>query len=167
MSDETTNESAEGETPGHLFLVIVDESEELSQALFYACRSSVRIGGRVALLKVVEPAEFQHWIGVGELMRAEARDEAEELLQSVAAVVHGRTGTMPVIFIREGEVEEQVVELLREEPNIAALVLGAASGDQGPGPLVSGLISRLSGQLPVPIIVVPGSLTQDEIQAIT
>ena len=151
----------------HTFLVVVDESDELQQALFYACRTAVRTSGRVALLKVVAPAEFQHWASVGELMREERREEAEDLLRTISAGVQQRTGSMPIMHIREGDIQEELVTLINEDESICTLVLGAATGDYGPGPLVSALVNQLSGNLRIPITVVPGSLTQAEITAIT
>jgi len=162
MSDTETPE-----TDDHTFLVVVDESDELQQALFYACRTAVRTNGRVALLKVVEPAEFQHWASVGELMREERREEAEDLLRTISAGVQQRTGAMPIMHIREGEIQEELVALIDEDETICTLVLGAATGDYGPGPLVSALVNQLSGRLRIPITVVPGSLTQADIMAIT
>ena len=162
MSDTETPE-----TDDHTFLVVVDESDELQQALFYACRTAVRTNGRVALLKVVEPAEFQHWASVGELMREERREEAEDLLRTISAGVQQRTGAMPIMHIREGEIQEELISLIDEDETICTLVLGAATGDYGPGPLVSALVNQLSGRLRIPITVVPGSLTQADIMAIT
>src|SRR3546814_5655850 len=49
-------------------------------------------GGKVAMLYVVEPSEFQHWMSVGDLMREEARTEAEQVLQRLAAEVNELTG---------------------------------------------------------------------------
>ncbi len=89
MTDQenTLRETGPGKSSEHLFLCVVDESEEMSRALRFACRRSERAQGRVALLYVIEPAEFQHWMAVGDLMREEARAEAEEMLQVVSAVV--------------------------------------------------------------------------------
>lgn len=152
---------------GRTFLCVVDDSEELSQALRFSCQRAVHSKGRVALLYVTEPAEFQHWMAVGDLMREERREEAEEMLQVVASVVQKRTGTIPVVFIREGKLTEELVKLVDEEKEISVLVLGAASGAEGPGPLISYIIENLAGRLRVPITIVPGSLTDEQIDAIT
>ncbi len=151
----------------HVFLCVVDDSEELAQALRFACRRATRSGGRVALLYTIEPAEFQHWMAVGDLMREERRQEAEEMLQVVAAVVQKRTGNTPIIYIREGNLTEQLINLIDEETSISQLVLGAATGAEGPGPLVSYLIQKMAGRLRIPITVVPGCLSESEINAIT
>lgn len=149
------------------FLCVIDESEELSQALRFSCARAQRVGGRVSLLTVVEPPEFQHWQSVGDLMREERMEEATETLELMANVVAKRTGKMPTTYIREGQLSEQLIELIEQEDSISLLVLGAATGNDGPGPLVSFLMQKMAGQLRVPITVVPGSLTDEEIAQIT
>jgi len=149
------------------FLCVVDDSEELSQALRFSCARAKRVGGRVSLLYVIEPAEFQHWATVGELMREEKREEAEEMLNLIAAVVQKRTGKMPLLYIREGVISEQLMELIEEEKDICLLVLGAATGSDGPGPLVSYLVQKMAGRLRIPVTVVPGGLSDEEIEEIT
>jgi nucleotide-binding universal stress UspA family protein len=149
------------------FLCVVDDSDELSQALRFSCARAKRVGGRVSLLYVIEPAEFQHWATVGDLMREEKRQEAEELLSVISAIVQKRTDKMPLVYIREGIMSEQLIELIEEELDISLLVLGAATGAEGPGPLVSYLVQKMAGRLRIPITVVPGSLSNEEIEAIT
>lgn len=152
---------------GRTFLVVVDDSDELSKALRFACRRAVKTNGRVALLYVIEPGDFHHWAGVGALMQEERRQEAEELINVIAALVTQRTGALPVIHIREGNIREQLLELIEEDISISVLVLGAATSDKGPGPLVTYLMSKMAGQLRIPITVVPGSLTDDDIDAVS
>jgi len=179
MSDKNTNSvetSAKGKGPDQrtvddahhrTFLCVVDSSAEMGHALKFACYRADNTNGRVALLYVMQPAEFQHWMAIGDRMRMEAREEAEELLQVVSALVQKRTGHMPVCYIREGSVDEEVVNLLDEDEHISLLVLGAASGTDGPGPLVSYLVEKMTGKLRVPVTIVPGNLTDDQIAAIT
>jgi len=153
---------------GRTFLCVVDQSEELAQALRFACRRAMRSDGRVALLYVIEPAEFQHWMVVGDLMQEERRAEAEEMLQVVASVVQKRTGTTPVLYIREGKIAEELINLIDEEKkNISVLVLGAATGPEGPGPLVTTLVEKMAGRLHIPITIVPGNMSDEEIDAIS
>src|SRR5258708_30748785 len=99
-----------------VFLVVVDESEELQVALRYAARRAQHTGGRVALLHVIEPTDLQHWGAVETLMREERREEAEALLQKLAAEVNALAGTMPVIYIREGRRRDELLALIDEEP---------------------------------------------------
>jgi nucleotide-binding universal stress UspA family protein len=149
------------------FLVVVDETPEMRVALRFAVRRAQRTGGRVALLYVMEPADFRHWMAVEEKMREERREEAERVLQTLATQVHEMSGLMPVLYVREGKPAEEIVKLIAEEPSIQVLVLGAAIEKKGPGPLVSTLAGKLSGKFPIPITVVPGNLTEDQVDMLT
>lgn len=160
----------DGDKPGtdeRIFLVVVDDSEEFANALRFACRRAKSTGGRVALLRVCEPTEFQHWVAVGDLMREEAREEAEQLLQRLAETVNHESGQLPVLYVREGKLGEEVVRLIDEEPAISILVLGAATGNEGPGPLVTTLTTRLVGRLRVPVTVVPGNMGDADIDKVS
>lgn len=150
-----------------VFLVVVDDSEEMQVALRFACRRAEHTGGRVALLYVVEPADFQHWMAVGDLMREEARSEGEQLLQKLAAQVNEITGSLPVLYVREGAQREQLMRLIEEEPSISILVLGANPGPRGPGPLVQALTGKFVGKLRIPVTIVPGNLAEEAIDNIT
>ncbi|MBX6322167.1 MAG: universal stress protein [Rhodospirillaceae bacterium] len=149
-----------------VFLVVVDNTPEMAVAIRYACRRALHTGGRVALVHVIEPADFQHWLGVGELIQQEARQAAEQLVQKMAAEVYQLSGSIPVIYIREGERTAEILKLLQEEPGISILVLAAATGNRGPGPLVTALTGRMVAQMRVPITVVPGNLTPEAIDKI-
>jgi nucleotide-binding universal stress UspA family protein len=150
-----------------IFLVVVDETEEMHKALHFACRRALHTGGRVALLYVIEPPEFQHWLGVERVMQEEARQQAEQTLQQHAAKVQAATTKMPVLYVREGRRRDELLALLKEEPSISLLVLATATGREGPGPLVTYLVSQLGGQLDVPVTLVPGLLTDEQIDAVT
>lgn len=149
------------------FLVVVDESEEMRVALHFASRRAKRTGGRVALLYVQEPAEFQHWMAIGDLMREEAREEAEGLLQKLSAEVQQWAGSFPIIYLREGSRAEELERLLDEEPSISVLVLAASTEAAGPGPLISYLVGKGAAKLRVPVFIVPGSLTDEQIIDLT
>ncbi|MCU0837213.1 MAG: universal stress protein [Rhodospirillales bacterium] len=152
--------------PSRTFVCVVDESAELHQALRYACRRAKNTGGRVALLYVLEPVEYQHWMAVGHLMAEERREQAEELLQVVSSVVQKLSGTVPVIYIREGNLTEQLMQLLESESELSVLVLGAATGSDGPGRIITYVMKRI-GRLPIPVTFVPGGLSDEQIDAIT
>lgn len=166
MSDTPEAQSAPQRTGDRVFLVVVDETEEMKVALRYACKRARNSGGRVALLYVVEPADFQHWAAVGDLMREEARSEGEQVLQKLAAQVNELVGSIPVLYVREGKVRDELLKLLDEEPSISILVLGANTGARGPGPLVSALTGKLIGKLRVPVTIVPGNLSDEAIDNI-
>jgi nucleotide-binding universal stress UspA family protein len=164
--DFVPSERQETTVPARTFLCVVDESEELHQALRYACRRAKKTGGRVALLYVIEPVEYQHWISVGQLMAEERREQAEELLQVVSSVVQRLSGRVPIIYIREGNLTEQLMQLLETEADLSVLVLGAATGSDGPGRIVNYVMKRI-GRLPIPVTFVPGGLSDEQIDAIT
>lgn len=150
-----------------VFLIVVDNTPELRVALRYACRRAKRTGGRVALLCVMEPPEPQHWAAIGDLMREEARQQAEQVAAGLAEQVVAMTGLPPILHFREGGRRDQLLKLLAEEPSISILVLAAGTGSDGPGPLVSTMVSKYSATLKVPMTIVPGSLTDAQVDAIT
>jgi len=158
MSDE----SAEA-TPQRIFLVVVDESEEMRVALRYAALRARHTGGRVALLYVIQPSDLQHWMAVESLMREERREEAEQLLNKLAQEVLELAGTRPVIYIREGRRRDELTAMLNEEPSISVLVLAAGIGPEGPGPLITALVGKSLAKLPVPLTIVPGGLSDEQL----
>ncbi len=167
MGETADRTQAPRDSSDRVFLVVVDETEEMEVALRFACRRARHTGGRVALLYVIEPAEFQHWMAVEDLMREEARSEGEQLLQKLAARVNELVGSIPILYVREGKVRDELFKLLDEEPRVSILVLGANPGSRGPGPLVSALTGKMIGKLRVPVTVVPGNLGDEEIDMIS
>ncbi len=149
-----------------VFLVVVDESEELKVALRYACRRARRTGGRVALLYVIDTDDDGQWMGVKELMREEKRAEAETLLTRIAGEVEEMSGGIPVVHIREGRRRDALLELIDEDPAISILVLAASTSPDGPGPLITYLAGKYAHRLKIPVTIVPGSLTDDQISAL-
>lgn len=147
-------------------MIVVDDTPECMNALRFAARRAANTGGGVVMLYIVAPEEFQHWIGVGEMMRAEARDVAEERLSSLAHEVQSVAGVLPEFVIREGVARDEVLAQIRDDPEIGVLVLGAGTSGDGPGPLVSSLAGRMSGDLTVPVTVVPGGMTLERIDAV-
>jgi len=144
-------------------LMVVDSTPECLVALRYAARRAQSTGGMVTMLYVIEPGEFEHWVSVRDVMRQEARAEAEERLLGLAKDIGGSPEFRPEFVIREGKTHEEVLALIGEDENIRALVLGASAGGEGPGPLVSELVGHRSSALHVPIVVVPGCMTDSEI----
>ena len=149
------------------FLVVVDNSEELHVALRFASLRAKKTGGRVALLYVVEPADFQHWMAVEDLMREEGRQEAEAVLQKYSAEVQEWSGKTPVFYLREGKLRDELLKLIDEDQSISILVLGAATGTEGPGPLISSLTGKMTSDLRIPLTIVPGYLTDEQLESLT
>lgn len=151
---------------GRTLLCIVDDTEEFSVALQFAARRARRTGAHIGLLYVIEQAtDFQHWSTVGDLMRAEAQAEAERILSRAAEHIRQWNPEPPIFYIREGERRDQVIDQIREDPSISFLILGAATGREGPGPLVTALTGRWVGQLHIPIVIVPGNVSEEEIES--
>ena len=165
-SVSSTTEKSDRES-NRVFLVLVDESDEMHVALRFACLRAKNTGGRVALLHVLAPAEFVHWLGVEAIMKQEIRDQGEALLQKYAGEVTRVTGKPAIMIMREGDQAAQVAQLLREDRTISILVLAASTSAEGPGPVISHLTGRGLDELRTPITVVPGGLTEEEIDAIT
>ena len=149
-----------------VLLCVLDDTEELDVALDYASMRSRRTGARVGLLYVLEkPDEFQHWAAVGDLMREEARAEAERRLQDAADRVRRLSGLTPLFYIREGERGEEMVEQVLGDRDIAFLILAANTGNQGPGPLITQITGRAISRLHIPVVVVPGNMSEEEIRS--
>lgn len=146
------------------FLVVVDKTPECRVAIRFATRRAQHTGGRVTLLCVTEPGEFQQWRGVEEIMREEARQEAEGLIYAAAKAVNELSGILPELVIAHGRATECLLELIRSDRDISILVLAASTAKEGPGPLVS--LFAGPGQHPIPVTIVPGALTDDEIDAL-
>ncbi len=145
------------------FLVIVDNSPEHRKALRYAARRAQHTGGRVTLLTVISPADFQHWRSVEDAMREEALNEAERLLHDSARTVNEIAGIYPELIVREGKSHEAVMGLLKDDPDIMILVLASGTGREGPGPLVSLVAQQAQLAYPIPVTIVPGGLSDSDI----
>jgi nucleotide-binding universal stress UspA family protein len=148
------------------FLVVLDESRECLNAMRFAAMRAAGTGGGVQILSIIPPDEFQHWIGVGNIMREEARERIEVHFEVFAKWMRDKQGIDPELVIREGEAVPEILAQIRSDTEIGVLVLGAGDDKKGPGPLVSQL-SRASGSLPVPITVVPGELSKERLEAVT
>lgn len=154
--------------PGHRpkFLVVADETEECDRAIYFAARRASRIGGGVVLAHVIEPTDYQHWLGVGEVMKQEAEEAAAALLERLAARARSVAGIEPERVIRTGARSDELKALIEEDEDVSFLVLAAGTGKDGPGPLVSALAAQ-GGAFPIPVVIVPGALGDAELDALT
>ena len=148
------------------FLVVLDDSRECLNAMRFAAMRASNTGGGVTVLSVIPPEEFNHWIGVGEVMREEARERIEAHFEVFAKWMRDRQKLDPELVIREGKAGEEILNHIQSDPEIGVLVLGAGSDKAGPGPLVT-YMSRNAGSLPVPMTIVPGDLSKERLLAIT
>ena len=148
------------------FLVVLDDSRECLNAMRFAAMRASKTGAGGEVLAIIEPEEFNHWIGVGDIMREEARERIEVHFEVFAKWMRDRQGVDPKLVIREGQLVDEIIAQIQENPEIGVLVLGAGTDGKGPGPLVSQL-SRNAGSLPIPITIVPGDMSKEKLEAIT
>ncbi len=148
------------------FLVVLDDSRECLNAMRFAAMRAERTGGGVEILSIIPPEEFNHWTGVGELMREEARERIHAHFEVFAKWMRDRHGIDPALVIREGEAVAEILAQIHDNAEIGVLVLGASSEKGGPGPLVAAL-TRNAGALLVPMTVVPGELSRERLEAVT
>lgn len=148
-------------------LVIVDDTAEWDRAVYYASRWAIRLGGGVVMLRVIETEDQnQQWLGVAEVMRAEAYEAANAALDRAAGRANGIAAITPERVIREGDPVEQIIDVIDKDADIAMLVLAANSGPEGPGPLIS-ILANTVGSFPIPITIISGDLSDAEIDALS
>jgi nucleotide-binding universal stress UspA family protein len=149
------------------FLVVVDETEECDRAIYYASRRAAHIGGSVVLLRVIDPGDRnQQWLGVADIMRAEAHEEANAALDRAASRANSVAGITPERVVSEGDRSEEIIKLIDADEDIAVLVLAAGTGKEGPGPLVASL-GKTAGTFPIPVTLVPGQLADEDLDAMS
>jgi len=156
--------------PGHQrkFLVVIDDTPECDRAVYYGSRRAARTNGKLTMVTVVPVGEVnQQWLGVGDLMRAEAHEEAEKRLDHFALRARNLAGIDPERIVREGGKADEVLKVIDEDEDIAVLVLAAGVGKEGPGPLVSSIVATGSASFPIPITIVPGNLSDEELDALS
>ena len=148
-------------------LVIVDDTAEWDRAVYYASRWAMRGGGGVVILRIIETEDQnQQWLGVADIMRAEAEENANAALDRASARAKGIAGITPERVIREGDPTEQILEVIEQDIDITMLVLAANPGAEGPGPLIA-TIAKTVGSFPIPVVVVPGDLGDTDIDALS
>jgi nucleotide-binding universal stress UspA family protein len=149
-----------------IYLVVVDDSPEAEVALRFAARRAVKTGGGVEILSILPPQEFMAFGGVQATIEAEALQHAEAIIAGAAGTLFEESGLKPAITLKQGDGPRVVREVIEGNPEIAALVLGAAASG-APGPLVSHFAGADAGKLAVPIMIIPGSLTGEAIDRLS
>ncbi|MBX3582363.1 MAG: universal stress protein [Rhizobiaceae bacterium] len=148
------------------FLAIIDETPECERAVAYASKRARSTGGVLVLLYVIEPGDFQHWLGVEKIMRDEAMQAAGAALDAQASKVRETVGIEPELVVREGKPVDEIHKLIEEDQDIAILVLAAGAAKEGPGPLVSSVAGK-GAAFPIPVTVVPQNLSDEDIDSIS
>jgi nucleotide-binding universal stress UspA family protein len=149
------------------YLVVIDDTEECERAVHWAAKRAGRTKSQIVMLRVIETAERnQQWLGVADIMQAEALEAANAVLDKFAATAKKIARITPERAIREGDTTEQLIKLIDEDADIGILVLAAGTGKEGPGPLVSGL-AKTAGTFPIPVAIVPGHLNDEDLDAMS
>ena len=149
------------------YLVIIDDTDECDRAVYWAARRAGHTKSAIVMLRVIEPGDRnQQWLGVADLMQAEQTEAAQKLLDRYAARATAIAKVKVDRVIREGVASEQILKLIDEDADIGILVLAAGPGDEGPGPLVS-TVAKSAGTFPIPLAIVPGHMSDEEIDAVS
>jgi nucleotide-binding universal stress UspA family protein len=148
------------------FIVVVDDTPECARAIHFAARRASRTGASMVMLAAVDPPDNFEWIGVGEAMVAEAQEEAQKRLEEAAKEARNAAGLEPEQVIVVGDKAEAIAKVIEEDEDISFLVLAAGAGKDGPGPLVSTIAGKAASTFPIPIVIVPGGLSDEEIDAL-
>ena len=152
---------------GGVYLVVADETPEFIVALRYAAGLARANRGHIAILQVINIDDFQHWGSVEERMRRELREQAEKFVWNTAKAVNDLNGMLPAIYVEEGERNEVLLTVINREDNVKMLVLGAGTQSGGPGALVSHFTGKGLAKLRVPVLVVPGHLEPETLDALS
>jgi nucleotide-binding universal stress UspA family protein len=148
-------------------LVIVDDTAEWDRAVYYASRWAIRVGGGVVMLRIIElEDQNQQWLGVAEVMRAEAQEDANAALDRASGRANGIAAITPERVIREGDPTEQLLDVIDKDVDIAMLVLAANEGPEGPGPIIT-MMAHTVGSFPIPVTIVPGNLSDLDIDCLS
>lgn len=144
---------------GGTYLVVADDTDEFRTALHYACVHARHNRARLGILHISQVEDFQHWGSVEERMKRELRDQSEKYLWTVAKTANEINGTIPSLYIAEGDAGEALIKTIDADTHIVKLILGGRSGN-APGPLVSFCIGKGLERLHVPVVVVPSHLKE-------
>ena len=152
--------------PKRTYLVVVDDSPEAAIALRFAARRAAKTNGRIEVLGIVEPQDFVQWGGVEKAFEEEQRLRIEGVVSASVGEILDESGIEATIVVQQGEPVNAVRDYIGEREEVAALVLGAAPSGP-PGPLVSNFCGADAGKLPCPVMLIPGSLTDERLEQLS
>lgn len=152
------------EASNRRYLVCVDSRSECRVALRLACMKVLAKTGQITLLHVVSPVDFQTLGAIADRMRVERLREGEELLAKLSAEAQKSFGITPTLLLLEGSAGDKIIETIRNDPSIIILVLGITQQQHsGLGKLSAWLAGQLNSNLMVPILMVPGNLSDEQL----
>ncbi|MDX2073750.1 MAG: universal stress protein [Alphaproteobacteria bacterium] len=148
------------------FLVCVDQHEESQAALRFACLKAITRGAIVDIIHILPPADFQTLGIIADRMSEERRSEGEALLRKLSEEAQRRYGISPGLILREGSAGDELLKVLSEMSDVSVLIVGTAHHMKGRGKLASWLAQQLGQKLFIPLLMVPGNLTEDQIRVL-
>jgi nucleotide-binding universal stress UspA family protein len=149
------------------FLVLIDETDDCGKAVYYASRRAVRLGAKVSLLRIIDPPQTETpFLGVAQMMKIEAEEEARQLLARWAALAQTVATEPPETLIEQGDAATEIFRVIEADEDMAMLVLAAGSSHEDPGSLVAQL-GRTAGTYPIPVVIVPAHLSEEELDALS
>jgi nucleotide-binding universal stress UspA family protein len=152
---------------GGTYLIIADGSDEFAIAAHYASRVAIARRAAVAVAHITDLQDFIHWGKVEEMMRYDLRQQAEKDIWQIAKSIHDDHDIFPSLYIREGKVIDKIIEIIEEDKAIRALILAGTPNSNNQGPLVSYFSNKGMSRLRIPVVIVPGHLDKESINAIT
>jgi nucleotide-binding universal stress UspA family protein len=156
----------EQRAPKRTYLVVVDDSEEARVALRFAARRAAKTNGAVEVLGIVEPQDFVQFGGVQAAIEEEQRLRIEGVVSAAIGEILNESGVEASIIVQQGEPVKAVRDYIGEREEVAALVLGAAPSGS-PGLLVANFTGHDAGKLPCPVMIIPGSLSDDRLEQLS
>ena len=148
------------------FLIVIDESEELEKAIYFAANRAIHTEGELSLLYIVDPAVNAQWSRIENLIEQEATSEAKKLCREWSQKIKSRFGIESEVIIKLGDRSEELLKLVEEDKNIRFLVLASSANNEEPGPLIKALTGKKIKNLFIPMVIIPGSLSEKEIDLI-
>lgn len=150
------------------FLVCMDDTEHARIALRFACSRAQKRGGAVDVIHVIDTDEVQSYPLMAEKMLDEKRKAGKALLQTVHAEAARWAPVTIKEIVREGVIGEEILKVVEDDLDANMLVLGMAPESSPKGrSLVSWLTNQLGKRLQIPIMVVPGNLTDLQIEELS
>ena len=148
------------------FLIVIDESKELEKAIYFAAKRAIHTDGKLSLLYIVDPAVNAQWSRIENLIEQEATSEAKKLCRAWAQKIKSRFDIDSEVIIKMGDRCEELLKLVEEDKNIRFLVLASSANNEEPGPLIKALTGKKIKDLSIPMVIIPGALSEKEIDLI-
>jgi nucleotide-binding universal stress UspA family protein len=147
-------------------LVCIGGREESETALRFACLRAIKLGMSISMVHILEPADFQGLMSVTDVIRKEKEEEARDLLNDMADIARQITGQMPIIILREGRLEDQIIRAIHDQRDVSMVVFGLRQDSQRGPKIASKLTAQLGDTLMVPLVLIPGNLNEEQLEVL-